>query len=125
MVVGGDPTFGVQSISKFFFQDNGWKMRPKEINHTANMTDGIIIPESGSPYIDTIGTYRVSIRDVQPEHALTVALAGALTPTDIADIVDGVWTDEVGYAGNQKGSVLVDIKNGQKLPNLLIKDKLS
>ncbi len=89
------------------------------------MTDGIIIPESGSPYIDTIGTYRVSIRDVQPEHALTVALAGALTPTDIADIVDGVWTDEVGYAGNQKGSVLVDIKNGQKLPNLLIKDKLS
>jgi hypothetical protein len=144
-VVGGDPTFGVQSISKFFFQDNGWKMRPKEINHTANMTDGIIIPESGSPYIDNIGTYRVSIRDVQPEHALTIALAGALTPTDVSDIataVDVQLSDDfaaIPTAQENADAVeaeLVDefatietkvdtVINGQKLPNLLIKDKLS
>lgn len=24
-------------------QDNGWKMRPKEINHTATLLDGILI----------------------------------------------------------------------------------
>ncbi len=33
----------------------------------------------------------------KPEHALTIALAGALTPTDIANLSEGVWSDSTQY----------------------------
>ena len=63
--------------------------------------------------------------------AATATAVDAVLADDFAaiptagEIATEIWEDEVGYAGNQKGSVLVDIKTGQKLPNLLIKDKLS
>lgn len=78
-------------------QDNGWKMRPKEINHTATLLDGILIAESGAPIVPTIGSYNVFLDYQKPEHALTIALAGALTPTDIANLSEGVWSDSTQY----------------------------
>jgi len=145
VVVGGQTTFGSQSVSLYFFQDNGWKIRPKEINHTATLLDGILIAESGAPIVPTIGSYNVFLDYQKPEHALTIALSGALTPTDITDIASAVQTelnddfDAIPTAAENASataselnadltSIMDDIANiasEQELPNLLIKDKLS
>lgn len=106
VVVGGQVTFGSQSVSLYFFQDNGWKMRPKEINHTATLLEGILIAESGAPIVPTIGSYNVFLDYQKPEHALTIALAGALTPTDIANLSEGVWSDSTQYDPGEKGNDL-------------------
>lgn len=105
-VVGGDPTFGTQSISLHFFQQNGWKFRPKEISHTYSLTEGVVVPESGGAVVSVLGTYTVNGDYQKPEHAITIALAGALTPTDIANLKTAVWEDDVTYDPNTKGANL-------------------
>lgn len=98
-VVGGQDTFGVQSITLFFFQQNGWKMRPKEINHTGSLTDGVIVAESGGPIVPTTGSYNAFIEYVKPEHVITQVGSSTLTATDLNNIADSVW-DEV-ISGHQ------------------------
>ena len=80
--VGGndiDPVAGT-SIPVYIYLQNGWKVKPKESNHTLNVTNGILLTDdSSTPYQATTGTYNVVIRDQQPVQAIGVATGGGTT----------------------------------------------
>lgn len=77
--VGGndiDPSAGT-SIPVYIYLENGWKVKPKEANHTLNVTNGILLTsDSSTPYTQTSGSYNVVIRDQQPVQAIGVATGG-------------------------------------------------
>ena len=77
--VGGndiDPVAGT-SIPVYIYLENGWKVKPKEANHTLNVTNGILLTsDSSTPYTVTSGSYNVVIRDQQPVQAIGVATGG-------------------------------------------------
>jgi len=47
-----------------------------EANGTTNMIDGIIVAESGDPFVNTLGAYTVRINYQNPVQALTVSTSG-------------------------------------------------
>lgn len=76
-IVGGDTISGPNSIPKYTFQANGWKVRPDEANHTLEVTDGVLVGESGAdPFVDTLGAYTVRINYQQPVQAIAVSTGG-------------------------------------------------
>lgn len=90
--VGGDdidPAAGT-SVPIYIFLLNGWKVKPREANHTLNVTQGILLVfGGGDPFANTTGAYTVRINYQQPVQALTVATGGGSgsTPTEIANAV--------------------------------------
>lgn len=78
--VGGndiDPSAGT-SIPVYIYLLNGWKVKPKEANHTLNVSNGILLTsDSSTPYQATSGSYNVVIRDQQPVQAIGVATGGS------------------------------------------------
>jgi hypothetical protein len=77
--VGGndiDPSAGT-SIPVYIYLQNGWKVKPKEANHTLVVNNGILLTDdSTTPYTATSGSYNVVIRDQQPVQAIGVATGG-------------------------------------------------
>lgn len=77
--VGGNDIDAIDGtfIPVYIYLENGWKVRPKEANHTLRVTNGILLTsDSSTPYIPTVGNYNVVIRDQQPVQAITVATGG-------------------------------------------------
>ncbi len=65
------------SIPVYIYLQNGWKVKPKEANHTLTVTNGILLTDdSSTPYQATTGSYNVVIRDQQPVQAIGVATGG-------------------------------------------------
>ncbi len=79
--VGGQNVGGVKQIPKYVFQANGWKIRPAEANAQIALGDGIIVPESGSPFVNTVGSYIVNIEYDAPVQAIAVSTSGTVAPT--------------------------------------------
>lgn len=130
--VGGNEIISPKSIPKYVFQTNGWKFRPQEASHTLNVTNGIVVGESGAdPFVDTIGSYIVRINYEQPVQAITVSTSGGGGATAAQ-----VWT----YANREltaigttnlsaiADSVLDELMSGHTIPGSLadeIRKKLS
>lgn len=77
--VGGDDidTSAGTAIPIYIFLLNGWKIRPKEADHTLKVVDGILLVDGGGdPFINPSGTYTVRINYQQPVQAITVATGG-------------------------------------------------
>ncbi len=69
------------SIPVYVYLENGWKVKPKEANHTLTVTNGILLTsDSSTPYTTTTGSYNVVIRDQQPVQAIGVATGGGVSP---------------------------------------------
>lgn len=65
---------------------DGWGIKPDEVDHTVNVTDGFLYTDDESdPFVNTIGAYTVRIVYKQPNEALTIATGGGggSTPADI------------------------------------------
>lgn len=69
------------SIPIYVFLKDGWKVKPKEADHTLAVTSGILLVDGGGdPFIDTTGAYTVRINYQQPVQAITVATGGGADP---------------------------------------------
>lgn len=76
------------SIPIYIYLLNGWKIKPKEANHTLNVTNGILLVDGGGdPFNNTTGAYTVRINFQQPVQAIGVATGGGggSTPAEIWD----------------------------------------
>ena len=81
-------------IPIYNFLVNGWKIRPREANHTLNVTNGILLVDGGGdPFINTLGAFTVRINYQQPVQAISFATGGA---------VSNVWT------AGEKDQVIAD-----------------
>jgi hypothetical protein len=85
-VVGGDPTTGGNSITPYFFLDNGWKIRPYEGNHTLTVNGIILTTDDSDPFTDTIGNWRIKIKSIVPIYAESVLSEGSSSTVDAASI---------------------------------------
>ena len=87
---GNDIDLGAgTSIPIYIYLLNGWKIKPKEANHTLNVTNGILLVDGGGdPFNNPSGAYTVRINFQQPVQAIGVATGGGgggSTPTEIWD----------------------------------------
>lgn len=65
------------SIPVYIYLQNGWKVKPKESNHTLNVTNAILLTDDGSdPFTNTTGSYVVRINYQQPVQAIGVETGG-------------------------------------------------
>lgn len=61
-VVGGDPISSTQNLGSTFFLENGWRIRPAELNHRFELVGNLYTrEEGGDPVVDTVGTFRVTV----------------------------------------------------------------
>lgn len=133
--VGGDtinPVAGTK-IPLYFFLLNGWKIRPKEGNHTLNVTNGILLTDDNTdPFVNTLGNFVVRINYQQPVQAITVSTGGGSASVDVNAIASAVWDkliegiQEDGSIGKfvldnmAKSSELEVINQGVKKASILI-----
>jgi len=82
-IVGGNLISGSKYIPSYTFQDNGWKVRPDEANHTLSVVGGVLVGESGAdPFVNTLGAFTVRILYEQPVQAIAIT-GGSVSAADI------------------------------------------
>jgi hypothetical protein len=87
-VIGGDPLGGALYISLYLFLQNGWRIRPMEMDHTLVLEGNISVDGGGDPVVPTLGSYRVLTQYTVPERAQAMATTGgSSTPAEIAAAV--------------------------------------
>lgn len=92
--VGGDDidTSAGTAIPIYIFLLNGWKIRPKEADHTLKVVDGILLVHGGGdPFLDTTGDYTVRINYQQPVQAIGYATGGGGGST-----AEDIWGYDLG-----------------------------
>lgn len=95
--VGGDDidTVAGTAIPIYIYLQNGWKIKPREANHTLAVTNGILLTsDSSDPFNNTTGAYTVRINYQQPVQAITVSTGGGTAPTADA-VADEVMSRDV------------------------------
>lgn len=73
-----------KTLTPYYQLRTPWTMRPYEADHTLYLEKGVLIDEAGGdPWIPTLGTYTVNVRDAIPSDARTneVGTSG-LTPEE-------------------------------------------
>jgi len=76
------------AIPIYIYLLNGWKIKPREANHTLAVTNGILLVDGGGdPFNNTNGAYTVRINYQQPVQAISFATGGgaAVSAQDIRD----------------------------------------
>jgi hypothetical protein len=80
--IGGNDidTVAGTTIPIYLYLLNGWKIKPKEANHTLNITGGILLVDGGGdPFTNTSGSYVIRINYQQPVQAIGYATGGGTT----------------------------------------------
>lgn len=89
--VGGDELQVNYFLAPTFFLLNGWRIRPDESNHTLVVVGNLYVDGSNdSPFISTIGNYRVMINSTTSNVVNVIATGSGVTSQNVADIVDSV-----------------------------------
>lgn len=124
--IGGndiDITAGT-SIPIYIYLLNGWKIKPREANHTLAVSNGILLTDDSSdPFKNTTGAFMVRVNYQQPVQALTVATGGGGAGPTAEEISDAVW-DEIladhsvlGSASALVGRLIKQAQNRWKIDN--------
>jgi hypothetical protein len=98
--VGGeeiDPSDGTK-IPCYLFLLDGWRIRPREADHTLNVTNGVLLVDGGGdPFVNPAGTYVVRINYKNPLQAIVVTSGGGggggITVDDIMTDVRALTRD--------------------------------
>jgi hypothetical protein len=84
-VVGGDPISGTQNLGSTFFLENGWRIRPAELNHKLIIVGNVFTREAGqSAFLATLGAFTVNTETQVSPLVQEVSTAGSII--DAADI---------------------------------------
>lgn len=88
-VVGGDPISSVQNLGSTFFLENGWRLRPAELDHKLDIVGNLYTrEEGGDPFVSTFGSFRVTV-------GLTVSnlTDASVSRLDLTQLMPEVWID--------------------------------
>lgn len=80
-VVGGDELGGGLYVASYFFLMNGWRIRPKEQDHTLILRGNVSVLGGGIPVVQTLGDFNVSVQFVVPVQAQGIATSGSAGPS--------------------------------------------
>lgn len=88
--VGGDELGSGLAIPPYIFLLNGWRVRPREANHTLIITGNLFVEGGGVPIVPTLGTYNVSTQYTVPVQAQAILVGGGTAPTALEN-ANAVW----------------------------------
>ena len=81
--VGGDPISGTESLDITYFMENGWRLRPAELDHKWTLVGNLFTREPGeSVNIPTLGAFTVN---VEQQLSTVVRLLDSQLPLSDAD----------------------------------------
>lgn len=90
-VVGGDPLPGGRSLGFTFFLENGWRIRPREADHTLDVVGNLFTRDGSSPFIQTLGNFNVLVRQsVSNLVDVVYSSGGGGTAVNVNDIAQAV-----------------------------------
>lgn len=119
LAIGGQAIGGGRVISPYIMVRYGWKIRPHEADHTLTVAGNLITDDESTPYASVLGDYQVIIKSIVSSNSLT-ASGTALSPADLASIINGVWDETVAEhtATGSTAKMLKDIKTKVTLASL-------
>lgn len=119
IAIGGQAIGGGRVISPYIMLRYGWKVRPQEANHTLTVAGNLITDNESSPFASVLGNYQVIIKTIVSSNSLT-ASGTALSPSDLANIINGIWDEAIaGHATpGTAAKVLKDIKTKATIASL-------
>jgi len=79
--VGGEPLGGGRFVAAYFFLLNGWRVRPREADHTLIVDGNLGVEGGGDPIVPTLGSFRVLVQYTVPVQAQGIATSGSIGPT--------------------------------------------
>lgn len=86
-VIGGDPITDSRKLGATFFINYGWKIKPYEADHTLIIVGNVYTDDGSTPFIQTDGTYNVSI-----QREVSSIIDGVASAAQIAsEVWDGQW----------------------------------
>jgi hypothetical protein len=86
------------SIPVYIYLQDGWKVKPKEANHTLAVTNAILLTDDGSdPFTNPSGAYTIRINYQQPVQAIGVATGG------------GGATTYTNYLNTETGDIIIPL----------------
>lgn len=74
--VGGDDLGSGLLIPIYIFLQNGWRVRPMEASHSLTITGNLFVAGGGTPVVNTLGTFNVSVQYTVPVQAQAVSTSG-------------------------------------------------
>lgn len=128
--VGGDELQTDYFLAPTFFLLNGWRIRPAEENRVLSVIGNIYVDgSSDSPFISTIGNYRVMINSTTSNVVNTIAVGSGVTSQDKTDIIDGVLAgvDDATTIANEVKTTLdpdINILKGLMHSNFRMKNQI-
>ena len=98
-VVGGDPISSTQNLGSTFFLENGWRIRPAELDHKLTLIGNIFTREEGeSVFLATIGAYTVNT-----ETRVSNLVDSSVARLDLAQLLQEVYVTPDGVSGTAEG----------------------
>ena len=74
--VGGDDLGGGLAIPPYYFLQGAWRVRPMEASHLLALTGNLFVEGGGSPVVNTLGNFNVSVQYTVPVQAQAFSAAG-------------------------------------------------
>ncbi len=89
-VTGGDPLPGGRFLGTTFFLENGWKIRPREANHSLAVSGNLYSRDGSDPFVSTLGVFNVRVSLTTSNLVDTIATGGGggLTTEQAAMLLD-------------------------------------
>lgn len=99
-VVGGDPISPVQNLGATFFLENGWRIRPAELDHKLTLVGNLFTREAGqSVFLSTLGAFTVNT-----ETRVSSLVDSSVARLDLTQLLQAVYVDPTnGVAGTAEG----------------------
>lgn len=104
--LGGDDLGSGLLVPLYYFLLNGWRVRPMEANHLLTITGNLFVDGGGSPVVNTLGNYNVSVQYTVPVQAQGISTSGSsLTATEVWTYPTRTLTDSGGGSGGSGGTL--------------------
>jgi hypothetical protein len=98
-VVGGDPITPTQNLGSTFFMENGWRIRPAELDHKLTLVGNIFTREPGeSVFLATLGAFTVNT-----ETRVSSLVDSSVARLDLAQLLQAIYVSVDGVAGTAEG----------------------
>ena len=99
-VVGGDPITPTQNLGSTFFLENGWRIRPAELDHKLTIVGNLFTREAGqSAFVPVLGAFTVNT-----ETRVSSLVDSSVSRLDLAQLLQFIFIDTIdGVAGTEEG----------------------
>lgn len=76
-----DPALATKFAGSYVFLENGWRVRPMEMDHDCEITGILGVRGGGTPFVRTLGNFQVNTKYSEPVAVQGIATGGSTGPS--------------------------------------------